>query len=164
MRRERAEPDDPTNLHVYRIPTHDGQVFGLAARGGNKTAVSYDAAFSLAEAPPKRDYTIATSPMPVTLTLGRSPMVMAAFNGDGKLVACETDGVVKLRDKTALTATNSVMVFTLDGAPIAESAAVVVLPQPFAKTNIKIVTSTTLDHCEIGDLKDGTGRRTVGLR
>lgn len=153
--RERAEPDDPTNLHVYRIPTQDGDVFGVAARGGRKTNVSYDAAFSLDEAPLQQEYTIATSPAPVTLTLGRSPLVIAGFDRNGKLSACETDGVVKLRDKTVVASTSSVMVFTLDGLPIAESAAVVVLPQPFVKTNIQILTSTALDHIENGDLKDG---------
>jgi hypothetical protein len=155
LRRERAEPDDPDNLHVYRVPTHDGQVFGLAVRGGNKTNVSYDAAFSIDQAPAKREYTIVTSPAPVTLTLGRSPMVMAAFDGNGKLVACETDGVMKLRDKMVVTSTGSVMMFALDGQPIETSAAVVVLPQPFVQTDIQILTSTTLDRLEIGDLKDG---------
>ena len=82
-------------------------------------------------------------------------MVMAGFDGRGNLVACETDGLVKLRGKTVVDSTSSAMVFTLDGQPIEISAAVVVLPQPFVKADIQILTSPTLDHLEIGDLKDG---------
>lgn len=155
VRRDRAEPDDPANLHVYRIPTCDGNIIGLAARGGNATNVSYDAAFSLAEPPTKREYTISTAPTPCTLTLGRSPMVMAGFDANGNLVSCETDGLVKLRDKLLVESTSSVMAFTLDGQPIETSAAVVVLPQPFAAADIRIHTSPTLNHLEIGDLKNG---------
>jgi hypothetical protein len=155
VQRPRTEPDDPSHIRVFRLPTQNGQVFGLALQGGSKTAASYDGYLWLETAGPKREYTITTAPTPVSLTLGRSPMVMAGFDGHGKLVACETDGPVKLDGKTIVDTTSSVMVFTLDGRPIAESEAVVALPQPFAKAEVQIAVSPTLDHFELGDVQDG---------
>ena len=57
-------------------------------------------------------------------------MVMAGVDTQGRLTACESDGLVMVGDRKVIEATASVMAFALDGKPIEESEAVVLLPQP----------------------------------
>ena len=133
-----TKPDSPGNNRVFRVPTeNNGAVYGVTSQG------SQDAV------------TITTAPEPVTLGIKRSPMVMAGFDGRGRLTACESDGVVRLAGRTIVESTASTMIFTLDSKPIEESEAVVVLPQPFAAAEIAIKVSKSLDHLECGDVKDG---------
>ena len=143
---ERADRGDFKNYTIVRVPTHDGSVYGLVACGDMNGIT-----------------TIATSPTPVTLEKTRSPMVMAGFDTQGRVTACETDGLLKVAGRTIVDATATVMIFTLDGKPIDQSEAVVVLPQPFADSKITIRTAASVDSLIVGDMVGGkwtTGRQT----
>ena len=82
-------------------------------------------------------------------------MVMAGVDSQGRLTACESDGLVTVGNRKIIEATASMMVFTLDGKPIEESAAVVLLPQPEVSSDVVMRLSADIDTLEIGDVLGG---------
>jgi hypothetical protein len=130
-------PDDPNAIRVFHLPTEDGAVYGVTSEG------------------PQRSVTLTAAPTPVTLRITRSPMVVAGFDAQGRLTACESDGWVKVGDRTVIEATASVMVLTLDRKPIEESAAVVLLPQPEVPADVAVRLAPGIDFVEIGDVLGG---------
>jgi hypothetical protein len=81
-------------------------------------------------------------------------MVMAGFDRQGRLTSCESDGLVRIGDRTVVQSDVSTMIFTLDNKPLEESGAVVVLPQPFARAAVRLAVSASLDHLTIGDVEN----------
>ncbi len=140
IERVHTEPDDPARIRVFRLPTQDGEVYGITASAAQKAV------------------TIKTATTPVTLSISRSPMVMAGLDKQGRLTACESDGLVKVSGRTIVDATASVMIFALDRKPIEQSEAIVLLPQPYVPADVTLRASPTLDLLEIGDVIDGVWR------
>ena len=135
--RVHTDPDDPAEISVFRVPTRDGQVFGITSEKARPSV------------------TITSTPSPITLRKTRSPMVMAAVDEQGKLVACETDGLAKVGDRMLVESTASVMIFTLDRNPVETSSAVVLLPQPGVSAKITLQLGQEIDVIEIGDMIGG---------
>jgi hypothetical protein len=138
--RVRTDPDDPAGLHAFRLPTLDGEVYAIASREG------------------RREVTITSAPQPVTLGISRSPMVLAALDSKGRLVACETDGPVRVAGRTVIDANASVMAFTLDRKPMEESSSLVLLPQPYRPADIAVRAGPEIDFVVIGEPSEGAWR------
>ena len=138
VQRVPTEPNSPEKVRVFRIPTLDGTVYGVTSPVG------------------AQNVTLTALSQPVTLRITRSPMVIAGVDKQGRLTACESDGLVVVGDRKVIEATASVMAFTLDGKPIEESEAVVLLPQPEVSADFTCRLGKDIDLMEIGDLQGGS--------
>jgi len=128
----------PERVRVFCVPTENGAVYGVTSPAG------------------AQNVTLTALSQPVTLRITRSPMVMAGVNPRGCLTACESDGLVMVGDRKVVEATASVMMFTLDGKPIEESEAVVLLPQPEVPADFTCRLGKNIDLLEIGDVQGGS--------
>lgn len=141
VRRVPTEPASPDKVRVFHVPTEDGNVYGVTSAAG------------------AQDVTLTALSQPVTLRITRSPMAIAGVDARGRLTACETDGLLVVGNRKVIESTVSVMMLTLDGKPIEESSAVVLLPQPETPGDFTCRLGQNIDLLEIGDVQDGTWRR-----
>lgn len=107
------EPDDP-ELHLFRVAT----------RGGGTVHI----VFNRDPNHPLRSVTITDGPSPVTLTVaGRRPGLLWRA-ASGALRAVETQGTCRVGDQTILVDETHGIVVALDGADLAHSRALLMMP------------------------------------